>query len=395
MMKKSSIFKFGMMALMAVGLTSCASSLRFGSPLQNTTPVQEGLVGDVPNRLIQDGAIRVGVVLPLGTKYGKIVKNALELAVIDNKGAKILMIIENSSDVGPRTAARNVIAKGAEVILGPITGSAVRVVGLEARSAGIPVIAFSQDRKVAGNGVYLQTFLREKEIEKVVAYAASRGLTRFASLTPKSGFGNVVAASFKSAASRHGTLVASGTYTRLRTAASKASFIADVKGFAAQAKSAKANALLLPEGPNVNKNIIKVMQSAGYEASGVKFLGTSLWNKAGTNSIAQLSGGWFASADSNALNRFNSRYASLFGSTPSTERAALAYDSLSLVATLGRTGIAGTRFTPDAIARAGGFGGVLGHYSYSFNGISNYSLSVMQAGSGGFKNVGRGGLAGN
>ena len=392
-MKKMNIFKFGFVALMAVGLTSCASSLRFNSTAP--TPPSETLIGDVPNRLIQDGAIRVGVVLPLDTKYGKIVKNALELAVIDNKGAKILMIIENSSSVGPRSAARKVIAKGAEVILGPITGSAVRVVGVEAKAAGIPVIAFSQDRAVAGNGVYLQTFLREKEIDAVVAYAASRGFTRFASLTPKSGFGSVVAASFRSAAGRHGTLVAAGTYTRLRTAASKAQFIADVKGFAAQAKSANANALLLPEGPNVNKNIIKVMESAGYTASGVKFLGTSLWNKSGTRSISKLSGGWFANANASKLSRFNSRYASLFGSTPTTERAALAYDSLSLVATLGRAGSAGNRFSQQAIARAGGFGGVLGHYSYSFNGISNYALNVMQVGSGGFSTVGGSGVAGN
>lgn len=393
-MKKTSIFKFGILALMALGLASCSTSGRF-----NFNPgfgdQQGALVGDVPNQLIQDGAIRVGVVLPLNTKFGKIVKNALELAVIDHKSAKILMIIENSSDVGPRTAARAAIAKGAEVIIGPISGRNVNIVGLEARAAGIPVIAFSQDKNVAGNGVYLQSFLREKEVETVVAYAASRGFTRFASLTPKTGFGKVVAASFKSAAGKYGTLVASGTYARLTNAASKAAFIADVKKFAAQASSANANALLLPEGPKVNNNIVKVMASAGYEAAGVKFLGTSLWNKSTTNNVAKLSGGWFANADANKLNRFNSRYASLFGTTPSTERAALAYDALSLVAILGNAAPAGSRFTRQAISRAGGFGGVLGHYSYNFNGVSNYSLSVMQVGAGGFQTVSSGGVAGN
>ncbi len=392
-MKAHHIFKTTIAAIFAVTLTSCGVTAKFEAPkvVSNTN----NLTDVAPNRLIQDGAIRVGVVLPLNTKYGKIVKNALELAVIDNKGAKILMIVENSSAVGPRVAARNVIAKGAEIILGPITGSAVRVVGVEARAVGIPVIAFSQDRNVAGNGVYLQSFLREKEIEKVVAYAASRGFSKLAALTPKSGFGNVVSASFKSAANRHGTLVASGSYTRLKTAASKATFIADIKAFAAKAKAAGANAILLPEGPNVNKNILKVMQSAGYSGDGVKFLGTSLWNKPGTNSISKLSGGWFANANVNKLNRFNSRYAALFGSTPSTERAALAYDALSLVATLGRTGVAGSRFSSGAISRSGGFGGVLGHYSFGFGGVSSYSLSIMQTGSGGFNVVGSGGLAAN
>ncbi|MCJ8323802.1 MAG: penicillin-binding protein activator [Rhizobiales bacterium] len=390
-MKNFSILRMGFVAVLALGLAAC-SGARFN--VQDTTTAGL-LTDDVPNQLIQDGNIRVGVVLPLGTKYGKIVKNALELAVIDNKGAKILMFIENSSTIGARSAARKVIAKGAEVILGPITSTAVRNVGVEARAAGIPVIAFSQDVKVAGNGIYLQSFLREKEIQKVVAFAASRGLKRFASLTPKSGFGQVVAAAFQQAASQYGSLVAAGTYTPLKSAASKTLFINDIKNFAAQAKSANADAILLPEGPSKNKNIIKVMESVGFKTSGIKFLGTSLWNKTDTNAIPQLAGSWFATANATKLNRFNSRYASLFGATPSTERAALAYDALSLVATLGRLGAAGNRFSPEAIARAGGFGGVLGHYSYNYGGVSNYSLNVMQVGGSGFKTVSSGDVAGN
>ena len=43
-----------------------------------------------------------------------------------------------------------------------------------ARDRGVPVIAFSTDRTVAGNGVYLLSFQPENEVKRIVSYAARR-----------------------------------------------------------------------------------------------------------------------------------------------------------------------------------------------------------------------------
>lgn len=379
------------MGILSLSLISCASSGRFSNNKLTVTdaPKEALLTNDIPSSLIKDGAIRVGVVLPLNTKDGKMIKSALEYGVLELRNSKILLLIEDSSAVGARSAARSVIAKGAEVILGPISSSNTRNVGVEARSAGIPVISFSLDKNVAGNGVYLQSILLEEEIKKVVAYSASRGFKRFASLTPKGGkIAGLLSSSFKSAANRYGSLVASGTYKPLSSKSSSAArseFIADVKAFAKRSKAANANAVFLPASPATNKNIVKVMQSVGYEASGVKFLGTSFWKRRGTSNIAKLSGGWYANAK--ALNSFTSRFSAYSGKTPTNNRPALAFDALSLVSQLGNAGDVGTRFTPTAFARSGGFGGVLGHYKYSYNGVSNYNLNIMQVSSGGARVV--------
>jgi branched-chain amino acid transport system substrate-binding protein len=51
-----------------------------------------------------------------------------------------------------------------------------------ARQANEPIIAFSNDAKIAGRGVYLMSFLAEEEVNRIVGFAASQGKKRFPAL---------------------------------------------------------------------------------------------------------------------------------------------------------------------------------------------------------------------
>ena len=77
------------------------------------------------------------------------------------------------------------LKRGATLILGPLFAKSVAAVAPVARKAGVPVIAFSNDRQVAGNGVYLLSFQPAPEVERVVAYAAKQGKRRYAALIPQ------------------------------------------------------------------------------------------------------------------------------------------------------------------------------------------------------------------
>ena len=44
-----------------------------------------------------------------------------------------------------------------------------------ARDRGVPVLAFSTEKSVAGNGAYLLSFLPQNEVRRVVRYAAANG----------------------------------------------------------------------------------------------------------------------------------------------------------------------------------------------------------------------------
>ncbi len=66
-------------------------------------------------------------------------------------------------------------ARGAEIIVGPLFAQSVAAVAPLARDRGVPVLAFSTDRSVAGDGVYLLSFQPQNEVQRVIAYAAEQG----------------------------------------------------------------------------------------------------------------------------------------------------------------------------------------------------------------------------
>ena len=69
-----------------------------------------------------------------------------------------------------RTAAAEVIAQGAEVILGPLFGPGVAAVSPLATQADIRVLAFSNDASVARRH-FLLGFRPEEQVRRVIDYA--------------------------------------------------------------------------------------------------------------------------------------------------------------------------------------------------------------------------------
>ena len=121
----------------------------------------------------------------------------------DNPNLQLIVKDDKGTPDGARTAAEDALKSGATLILGPVFASrSPRSHPWHARLAS-PVIAFSNDRQVAGNGVYLLSFQPAPEVERVVAYAASQGKRRYAALISQDAFGKIVAAGFRDAVSRN------------------------------------------------------------------------------------------------------------------------------------------------------------------------------------------------
>lgn len=110
-----------------------------------------------PNRV----PVRIGMLLPFNN--GSAATRALaasmmksaELAIFDAGNPDILLLTadEGSTPEASAEAARTLLAQGAEIIVGPLFAQATEAVGPIARDHGVPVISFSTDRHVAGNGV--------------------------------------------------------------------------------------------------------------------------------------------------------------------------------------------------------------------------------------------------
>ena len=116
----------------------------------------------LPDAQAPGGKLRVGLILPLsaGGNVGAAaasLKNAAELAVSEFNGSEVTLLVKDDrgSPDGAAQAAQEVLAEGAQIILGPLLAPTVQAVGQSAKRAGKRVIAFSTDASVATRGVYL------------------------------------------------------------------------------------------------------------------------------------------------------------------------------------------------------------------------------------------------
>jgi ABC-type branched-subunit amino acid transport system substrate-binding protein len=276
---------------------------------------------DQPNYLRLPGLpsgtpVRVGVILPFssgspGTRaLAASMLKAAELALFDAGKRNILLITADEGNGGAQaaTAAQSLLAQGAEVIVGPLFGASVSAVAPIARDRAVPVLAFSTEKSVAGNGAYLLSFLPQNEVKRVIAYAAANGRRNFAALLPQTAYGDVAQAAFADAvASAQGRVV-------------------DIQRFAPNAGAAMgpagtiarggADAVLIAQGGTILKAIGPTLSLDGLQRDKVKLLGTGLWDDASLQREASLQGSWFAAPAPNADVDFTNKYRAAFNATP-------------------------------------------------------------------------------
>ena len=160
-------------------------------------PAAEATLPVVQEPAPQDQPVKVALLLPLSgslANLGKAMSDAAQMAMFDlaDRRFQLMPIDDKGTTNGSMDAARQAIAEGAQIILGPLLAPSVRAVAPIATGAAVPVIAFSSDQKVASPGVYIIGFTPEAEVERVIGFAASRGLNRFAALAPDNPYGAAV-----------------------------------------------------------------------------------------------------------------------------------------------------------------------------------------------------------
>src|SRR5262249_2151216 len=188
---------------------------------------------------------------------------------------------------------------GASLLLGPLFAKSVAALAPIARQANVPVVAFSNDRQVAGRGVYLLSFQPATEIARVVLYATQQGKRRFAALIPDDAFGKVAAAALKEAADRGG-----GDIIALETYPASANGMLEpmrkvglVLGAGQGADGGQVDALFLPGGQENLERIARLMPQAEIDPAHVKVLGTGGMDYANAGQSGGLVGAWYPGPD--------------------------------------------------------------------------------------------------
>ena len=357
--------------------------------------------------------VRVALLLPLSganAKLGQAMLNSAQLAVFDFADSRFELLTHDTKGTpkGAVAAAAAAIADGASMIMGPLLSASTRAVGPQARAANVPVLAFSSDRSVVGGGVYTLGFLPSAEIWRIVAYARSKGVRRYAALAPDNAYGETVISALEEAAAAHGS-----TITQVRFYDPNASdFSASVRALAdygarrrellSQRRelegrddeiSIKAlkrleklqtigdlpfDALLVADGGKRLQSIAALLPFYDIDPAKVRMLGTGQWDVPGLGAEPALIGGWFAAPPPPARADFENEYRAMYGQAP-PRLATLSYDATALAAVLARNK-KGPDFSASAITVSSGFWGRDGIFRFLPQGISERGLAVMRVG---------------
>lgn len=321
---------------------------------------------------------RVALLVPqtgANADVGAAIANATTMALLDSRTERVRITTYDTA-LGAAAAARQAIADGNRLILGPLLSEDVTAVAPVARAAKVPVLSFSNDSGVAGNGVFIMGFVPNQSVERVVSYARGKGHVRFGALVPRNVYGDRSAAAFRAAVTEAGgTLVAVESYDRSAPA---------LTGAARRLANAGAmDAVLIADSGGNAVRAVPLIKSTG----GKQILGTELWNtdaSLGTN--AAMRGAWFASVSDGLYGQLASKYRTRFGKAP-YRLASLGYDSVLLTVRIARDWKPGTSFPVNRLMAADGFGGIDGIFRFNDRGIAVRALEVSEIGAGGFRVV--------
>jgi ABC-type branched-subunit amino acid transport system substrate-binding protein len=312
---------------------------------------------------------------------------------------------------GAQKAAQEAIGAGARLILGPVFSTEVQAVAPIVRARGIPLVSFSNDYTAAGDGVYIIGFTPEQQVQRVVSYAASRGLTRFAALAPESVYGNRIVAALQTATSQvNGQVTRVETYDPALTTQGVTQIIRRLASYdqrhgalLAQRKELSAkgddasraalrrlqgaetigdvafDAVVIPESGERLKIIAPLLLFYDIDPRKVHALGTVDWDTPETWTEPALVGAWYPAAAVDSHAAFLKAYREAYGQA-APARASLGYDATALAIVLARNG-GRDGFTPEALTAANGFIGVDGIFRLAPSGVVERGLAVKEIGS--------------
>lgn len=357
--------------------------------------------------------VRIALMLPLtgsNAQIGQAMLNAAHLALFSFAGKSFELLVHDTKGTpnGAIEAAQLAIGDGARLILGPLLAASVRAIAPMAQAANVPVVAFSSDRSVSGGGIYTMGFIPSAEVWRVVTYAQSRGVQRFAALAPDTRYGRAVIAAFQDAVERTG-----GTIAQIRFYDPEGKDYAPlIREFAdyesrraallAQRESLKArddevskralerlerlqtigplpfDALFLADGGKRLQEIAALLPFYDIDPAKVRMLGTGQWDEPGIGREPALVGGWYAAPPPDLRADFEAQYRQIYGERP-PRLATLAYDATALATVLAR-GAKGPDFSFTALTTPSGFAGRDGIFRLLPEGLPERGLSVLQIG---------------
>ena len=320
------------------------------------------------------GAVKIALLAPLSGKsagLGQAMVNAAQLAVFEMGVNQFELMPRDTQGTtsGAAQAAREAIAGGAKLLIGPLFAADVAAVKPIVRESGVNMLALSTDVSLAESGAYVMGFAPAPQVERVVAYAASKGVKNFAAIVPAGPYGQLVSKAFEQAVQKAG-----GTILVSASASSVDAVLAQKENI---------EALFLPFGGAELRKIAGQLSAAGFDSGRSRLLGTGLWDEPDLAKESFLVGGWYAAPEPQAREKFMQSYQETYNQS-APRLATLAYDATALAAVIARNG---GSFDAQTMCMPSGFTGLDGIFRLLPSGQIERGLAIIEVSSGGTRIV--------
>jgi len=275
-----------------------------------------------------------------------------------DQSAEVAVIDSGETDESAVAAAKQAVAGGAKMLLGPLFSSQSRAVAA-AVGRGIPVVSLSNDSSIAGGNLFVFGVTPRQSAKAVIGFAATRGKRTIAVVVPPGAFGTLSASAAQAVAPNFGV-----TMPAPIVAASGAGLVAKLRD---------GNGGKLPDAvylPVVGGPFEE--QAAALKAAGVQLLGSEQWGTIAPYRIPALIDGWYAAPDPVRFEAFAIALEQAVKAEAGVV-AGLAFDAVEMARILGRIG----KQDKKGLLRDAGFDGVLGPYRFLPNGQCERGLAVL------------------
>lgn len=323
----------------------------------------------------------VAILIPLTgprADLGRAMLQAAQLALADPGAPPLLPKDTQGTPAGAAAAAQSALADGAGLILGPLTSAETAAVAPVARTAGVAVLAFTNDPAQAQPGVWTLGITPAQQVRRLITAAQGQGKTQLAALLPETDLGRVMGDALTQAAAVDG-LPPPRIRTHAKGMAAITAATRDLSDYAnrrgpVDTKIKAARALGTPEGRREAHELARTpIPSTGFDAllladtgdelaeiaavlpyydidrGSTQILGPALWGSAASGSGA-VPGAWYAAPDPVARAGLEQAYEAKYN-TPLPPVADLAFDAASIARTIAGQG----PYSIGALCQPGGY----------------------------------------
>lgn len=319
----------------------------------------------------------IGLLLPFTGEFaalGQSMHDAAQLAARAHSGRPITMIAHDtrSAPAGARQAARSALDAGAQLLLGPVLGAEVAAVVPLARKAGVAMIAFSNDRRLQADGVFVFGLGPEQKIARLAALAGEKEIAAVSVLGPDSAYSRLILDLVRQehAAGRLGPADAL-LYPPQTSFPQMAPLLAQLR-LEWEEKGAP-DALLLPMDVHTLAAVAQMLRGGPLPQRIALDLEEPVFNP-----IGDLDGIWYVfPAGDRARKRLIRRYSQEFGRHPGWMEL-MAYDAVAVIAD--RAVEDSSLPSPVAMTQARPYAGVTGLFRFSPGGSVDRALAVKAVG---------------